>query len=211
MKKQLLSAVMLCTLGVVGCGDNTNNNTDGGTDGGTEAKFNTADKINTFLEGKTLTMTGANIPSHPNGYDEDVNYGSATQCYQSVSMQVAAGTYNVTSVLGTLRDASQPGTRGTCDHDTKSATLNFSTTAVLIENVAADGSCFDVTYTYTGFKQVGRGKITQDGSTVLLELFFEPQATGHRCADGAVGAPGTVTLNGKPFTGNAVQVYTVSQ
>jgi hypothetical protein len=211
MKKQLLSAVMLCTLGLVGCDeDNNNNNSDAGTDAGTEAKYNTVDKINTYLEGKTLTMSGANIPSHPNGYDEDVNYGSATQCYQSVVMQVAAGTYNVTSTLGTLRDASQTGSRGTCDHETKATELKFSTTAVLIENVAADGSCFDVTYTYTGFKQAGRGQISQDGQTVKLELFFEGQATGNRCANGAVGAA-TVTLNGAAFTGNAVQVYTVSQ
>jgi hypothetical protein len=206
MKKQLFSAVMLCTLGLVGCGDDQTGtpNTDTGP------KYNTADKINTYLEGKTLTMTGANIPSHPNGYNEDVNYGSATQCYQSTTMQVAAGVYNVTSVLGTLRDAPQPGNTGTCDHDTKSTELKFSTTAVLIENVAADGSCFDVTYTYTGFKQAGRGQISQDGQTVKLELFFESQATGNRCANGAVGAA-TVTLNGQAFTGNAVQVYTVSQ
>jgi hypothetical protein len=206
MKKQLLSAVMLCTMGLMGCGDDQT----GTPNTETGPKYNTADKINTFLEGKTLTMTGANIPSHPNGYDEDVNYGSATQCYQSTTMQVAAGVYNVTSVLGTLRDAPQPGNKGTCDHDAKATEFKFSTTAVLIENVAADGSCFDVTYTYTGFKQSGRGQISQDGTTVKLELFFEGQASGHRCADGAVGAP-TVTLNKQPFTGNAVQVYTISQ
>jgi hypothetical protein len=204
MKKQLLSAVMLCSLGVVGCGDDQT----GTPNQDTGPKYNTADKISTYLEGKTLTMSGANIPSHPNGYNEDVNYGSATQCYQSVTMQVAAGTYNVTSVLGTLEGAPQPGNTGTCNHDVKSTELKFSTTAVLIENVAADGSCFDVTYTYTGFKQAGRGQVSQDGQTVKLELFFEGQASGHRCANGAVGSS-TVTLNGQPFTGNAVQVYTI--
>ncbi len=34
-------------------------------------------------------------------------------------------------------------------------------------------------------------------------------ATGHRCANGSLGAR-TVTLNGLSFTGNAVQVYTLS-
>lgn len=206
MKKQLLSAVMLGTLGLVGCGGDTT--TPGTTDTG--PKYNTADKISTYLEGKTLTMTGDNIPSFPNGYDEDINYGSATQCYQSVTMKVAGGIYNVTSVLGTLRDAASIGAKGTCDHATKANELNFSSTAVLIENVKEDGSCFDVTYTYTGFKQVGRGQITQDGQTLKLELFFENQATGIRCADGAVGAP-TVIKGGTAFTGNAVQVYTISQ
>ena len=201
MKTKLLSAVV-CVLGLVGCGGGT-------TPPPTNTDINTSkEKIETFLEGKTMVMEGANIPSHPNGYDEDVNYGSATQCYQSVTMKVAGGNYTVTSVLGTLRNAPSAGNRGECDKATKLTELSFTSTAALIENVKTDGSCFDVTYTYTGFKQSGRGKLSADGKTLSVELYFEGQATGHRCADGAVGAK-TVTLNGKAFDGGAVQVYAI--
>ena len=204
MKKQLLAAGMLCTLGLVGCGGSTTT-PPGNTDTG--PKYNTADKISTYLEGKTLEMSGANIPDYPNGFNEDVNYGSATQCYTSVTMAVAGGNYNVTSNLGTLRDTSTKGVQE-CDHATKSNQTSFTSTNVLIENVRADGTCFDVTFTYTGFKQVGRGQVSQDGKTLKLELFFENQATGSRCADGDVGAQ-TVTLNKVAFTHNAVQTYTI--
>lgn len=171
-------------------------------------RFTTPQEIGAYLEGKTLLMTGENIPSHPHGYDEDINYGSATQCYKSVTKQVSDGTHHETLVLGTLRDAPTVGSRGECDHDTASSTLNLSTTSVLIENVQADGSCFDVQFTYPGFRTEGRGSLSQDGLTLSLELFFADQATGIHCADGAVGAR-TVTLNRQPFTGNAVQVYTL--
>jgi hypothetical protein len=77
-----------------------------------------------------------------------------------------------------------------------------------VENVATDGSCFDFTVTYTGFGQEGRGCISPDGKKAILELFFNGQATGHRCADGAVGSSG-VTVNGNAFTGDAVQIYEV--
>lgn len=202
MKKQLLSAVMLCTLGLAGCGDDT---TGPGTDTG--PKYNTADKISTYLEGKTMVMEGANIPSHPNGYSEDLSLGAATQCYVKVNMSVAGGNYRVQSDLGTLRDTGTAGVKE-CDHTTTSGQTDFTSTAVLIENVAQDGSCFDVTFTYPSFKQVGRGQVSQDGKTLKVELFFENQATGARCASGGVGASG-VTLNGKPFTSNAVQTYAI--
>src|SRR5688572_4935687 len=86
MKKKLLSAVVLCALGFVGCGGD-----DGGNQPPPVPTFNTADAIRNWVEGKKLVMEGANIPSHPNGYDEDVNYGSATQCYTKVEMNVASG------------------------------------------------------------------------------------------------------------------------
>ncbi|MGC3999900.1 MAG: hypothetical protein QM767_21650 [Anaeromyxobacter sp.] len=89
------------------------------------------------------------------------------------------------------------------------ATLPFSSTNVLIENVAGNATCFDVTVTYTGFAQEGRGRFLDDGDTLELELFFSGQATGHRCADGAVGEA-TVTLNAAAFTGNAVQTYRIT-
>ncbi|QRN97101.1 hypothetical protein JRI60_50495 [Archangium violaceum] len=203
MKKQLLSAVMLCTLGLVGCGDDTTP-TPGNPDTG--PKYNTADKISTYLEGKTLVMTGDNIPSHPNGYSEDTNLGPNTQCYVLVTMTVAGGQYRVVGDLGTLRETS-PGVQK-CDRTTKSGQSDFTTKTVLIENVKEDGSCFDVTYNFGIFKQMGRGQVSQDGKTLKVELFFENQATGSRCADGEVGAP-TVIFNKQPFTGNAVQTYTI--
>lgn len=203
MKNTLLSALMLGSLCLTACGDDTPDNPQPA-----EQKLDSSEHIQTFLEGKTLTMSGANIPSHPNGLDEDMNLDSATQCYQQVLMKVQAGKYQVASDLGTLRDAPNKYDIGTCDHAAKLTTLNFETTSALIENVAADGSCFDVTYTYPGFTQEGRGSFSADRKTLTLELFFAGAATGHRCAAGAVGSA-TVIQAGKPFTGNAKQVYTI--
>jgi hypothetical protein len=203
MKKMLMSAVVLCALGTVGCGDDTGNGPDQ-----TGPKYNTAEKLATFFEGKTMVMQGDNIPSHPNGFSEDLDLGSVSQCYNKVTLSVAGGNYNAVSIRGTLRDTATSGVKD-CDHATAAGEAgNFTSTAVLIENVKEDGSCFDVTYTYLGFKQEGRGVVSQDGKTVKLELFFEGRATGHRCAAGNVGAQ-TVTHNGTAFTGNAVQTYTV--
>lgn len=203
MKKTLLTAITLCTVGLVGCPNGHDHDHDA------EPQYNTAARINAYLEGKVLKMEGANIPSHPNGFDEDVNYGQATQCYQSVTMTVGAGNYNVVSVLGTLRNAPNVGNRGECDRNTKLTELTFTSRSVLVENVATDGNCFDVSYDYGTFKQEGRGQVSQDGKTLKVELYFGGQATRHRCADGAVGATGVV-LNGAAFTGNAVQTYTIS-
>jgi hypothetical protein len=201
MKKKLLSAVVLCALGFVGCGGEDENNQPPPV-----PTFNTADNIRTWVEGKKLLMEGANIPSHPNGYDEDVNYGSATQCYTKVEMNVSGGNYTVTSTLGTLRDAPTVLSKGVCDHTVAAGNpLNFTSTAVLIE--PADANCFNVSFTYPGFKQVGRGSMSADGKTLSLELFFENDAVGADCASGAVGSK-TVKLKGVDFTGNATQVYT---
>lgn len=204
MKKKLLAAVMLCTLGLVGCGEGET--VDGtGNDNPTPPpakKFDTPAKILAHLEGKTLVMTGDNIPSHPNGYSEDLNLGSYTQCYAKVAMAVNSGIFNVTSDLATVTD-------GACDH-VKATEQTFSTTNVLIENIQGDGECFDVLFTYTSFQQEGRGRISPDGTTVTLELFFKDQAVGIKCADGAVGS-GNITLNKAAFTGNAQQVYLVQQ
>jgi hypothetical protein len=86
--------------------------------------------------------------------------------------------------------------------------LTFDSTAVLFENFKNNGACFDMTATYSAFQQEGRGSISADVKTLTLELFFKDQATGHRCADGDVGAP-TIKLPGAMFTGNAKQVYTI--
>lgn len=174
----------------------------------TAGRFASPSKLMAFLDGKTLNMSGARIPSHPNGYDEDLNFGQATQCYKQVTMRPGSGRVQVVSELGTLNGAPMAGDRGECDHGSLSAQLTFDSTAVLIENVKEDGSCFDFTITYPGFGQEGRGSVDAEGTTLVLELFFKDQATGHRCAAGEVGAP-TVTLSQRMFTGDARQTYTI--
>jgi len=204
MKKKLMTAVVLGALSLVGCGSDT-------TTPQTPAvpKFDTEANIRNYLEGKVLTMEGDNIPGYPNGLDEDVNYGSATQCYQKVQITVSGGNFHVNSNLATLRDAPAVLNKGTCDHAAILGTQNFDSTSFLVENVSADTSCFDITVTYAGFKQVGRGKLAADGKMLTLELYFDGKASGYTCKDGAVGSQ-TVTANSAPFTGNAQQVYVVS-
>lgn len=172
----------------------------------TENPYDTAAKINAYLEGKTLTMAGADIPSDPNGYNENVNFGQATQCYNKTVMMPAAAAWHVESTLGTLSNAPNTGDVGTCEHDKPGTTVMFDSTAILVENVSAD--CFDFTATYVGFGQEGRGSISADGKVLKLEIFFKDQATGHRCGDGAVGAK-SVKLSGADFAGNAVQTYQI--
>lgn len=195
------------SLGLLACGGEDIVVNGGGQ--GTE-RFGSASKLSAYLDGKTLTMQGASIPSHPNGYDEHVNFGQATQCYHRVTMTPLAGRYHVASELGTLMDAPNPGTRGRCEREAMSAELSFDSTAALIENVRGNGACFDFTITYPGFGQEGRGSISADGATLVLELFFKDQAIGHRCGDGDVGAP-TVTLSQAAFTGDARQTYAVTE
>ncbi|MEQ9497781.1 MAG: PHB depolymerase family esterase [Deltaproteobacteria bacterium] len=170
--------------------------------------YSTGSKLNAYLDGKTLMMTGMQIPSHPNGYDENINFGQATQCYQSVMMTPSAGRVTVVSQLGTLMNADEVGDAGSCDHTRLSSELTFVSTAFIINNVRGNGECFDFTVTYPGFAQEGRGTIAEDGSEMTLELFFKDQAVGHRCADGDVG-DATVTLSQNPFMGNALQVYSI--
>jgi hypothetical protein len=203
MKKKLLAAVVLCSLGFVGCGGDTETPTP------TVPKFDTVENIKTHLDGKKLLMEGASIPTHPNGFDEDVNYGASTQCYQTVQITSSGDKFFVHSTLATLKDAPKTLDHGTCDHATVSGTQDFESTSILIENPKADASCFDITVSYNGFSQVGRAKLSEDGKTLTMELFFGGQATGNTCASGAVGSS-TVTLNKAPFTGNAQQVYTVT-
>jgi hypothetical protein len=172
----------------------------------TPPSLGTAAEINTYLAGKSWKMTGADIPSHPNGYDENQNLGAATQCYNETVIATDAN-WIVTSKLGTLTGAPNPGDIGTCDNATAAGSpLTFTSTAILVENVEGNGACFDITATYTGFAQEGRGKFSADGRTMTLELFFATQAVGADCASGDVGSGG-ITLNAAAFTGNAQQVY----
>ena len=170
---------------------------------------NSGDVLNLF-EGRTMIMSAPSVPTHPMGYDENVNFGQATQCINQVTMQVTSGTFRVSTTLGTLEGAPNPEEVGTCDRNAPNGSdLVFDTTAALIENVEPGGGCFDITLTYAGFGQEGRGAISEDQQTVYLELFFRDQALGHRCADGVVG-DSSVMLNQEPFGGNAVQTYSFS-
>lgn len=205
----------LC-LGLAACdGDSTTADAgagDGGVtaDAGTTVRLDSTAKIEAFLTGRTLTMEGSNIPSHPNGYASNTNFGQATQCYNKTIMTYSSGQLSVTTTLGTLTGAPNTGDVGTCDTSTVlGSPLVFASTAVLIENVSGDADCFDISVTYPGFAQEGRGRVAADKQSVILELFFKDQATGHRCAAGAVGAA-TVQLRGAAFTGNAQQVYAVT-
>jgi hypothetical protein len=171
-------------------------------------RFDNAGDIIAFLEGKDMVMEPGDIPTHPNGLDEDVNFGQATQCYNQVLMHYQAGRIQVASKLGTLRNAPNPQDRGECDHAAIASELSFESTAVLIENVRDNGACFDITITYPGFGQEGRGSMAADGSRLVLELFFKDQATGHRCNNGEVGVP-SVQLSGAAFAGDAQQSYQV--
>ncbi len=182
----------------------------GRADAGSGRRIATGADVMALLEGKTLLMDAAHVPSHPNGYDENVNFGQSSQCIHSVRMDVAGGAMTVTTELARLDNAPGAGDRGQCNRNIAAGgNIAFSTTAVLVENVSSGGGCFDLTLTYMGFGQEGRGSISADQRSVSLELFFRDQAVGHRCADGPVGE-GSVTLNQEPFTGNAVQVYAIS-
>lgn len=206
MKKLLFAALALT---VVACGSTTSNG-DAGTD------LSDGTKVLGFLEGKTMVMEGADIPAYPNGFSENVNFGSVTQCYHKTTIQTLDHNFNVATQFGTLQNAPTLYSVGTCDRTTVAGNQSFTSTAVLVDNVQNNADCFDITATYTGFSQEGRGKISADGKTVTLELYFPTKAAGYRCVNGAVGSGslavtaqadgGTATT---PFTGNAQQVYRV--
>ncbi len=178
----------------------------------TALKLDNGARIDAFLEGKTLTMSGTDIPTEPNGIDENRNVGQATQCLHSTEMRVSSGAFSVSTTLAVLSDAPELGNVGSCDRTAPAGNaLAFASTHHLIENVQGNGECFDFTITYPGFAQEGRGRIEADGSVMYMELFFKDTAVGHRCGDGALGELNTVTLNGASFTGNAVQVYRVTE
>lgn len=191
-----------------GGGGTTDAGTGGG--GGTALDLSTPTKILAYLEGTTMVMTGTDIPTDPNGFNENLNFGANTQCYNKVTIATLASNFQVTSDLGQFNAAADGGVVGMCDRTIKANTVSFTSNTVLVENVQGNADCFDITVTYTGFSQAGRGKISADGKTVTLELFFA--ATGNRCADGAVGSTGVMlATSGGPvaFTGNAQQVYRI--
>lgn len=169
--------------------------------------YNTVAAVKAFFNGKTMVMEGSNIPTHPQGADENMNLDAATQCLHKVTIKLNEGpALAITTDFGTLNGAPTKFSVGTCDRTTKTTTLQFTTSAVLIEHVAPDGRCFDITATYLGFAQEGRAMISADGKSAKFELYVQGVATGHRCADGALGS-NTVKLAGQAFTGQAVGTY----
>jgi hypothetical protein len=199
-------ALPVLTLAFAACGSGDGSSGTGAGTTTTGNAYDTADKINNYLDGKKLTMAGTDIPPDPNGYDENINFGQATQCYSSVVMSPASAAWHVASTLGTLDGAPNKGDTGMCDTSKPGQMVSFDANTILVANVSE--TCFDFTATFVGFSQEGRGSISADGKTLELELYFGGQAAGHRCADGAVGAK-TVTIMGMPFSGNAVQTYQV--
>lgn len=195
--KKLATLVALSVLAACG----------GSSDENPPPALTTKEAIATYVDGKTWVMTGADIPSHPNGFSEDLNLGAASQCYQKVTIAILAGTWSTTSDLGTLE-----GEPLACNHAVKSNTLAFASETVALGTDAISGTgeatadCFDILVNYGAFKQEGRGRFSADRETMELELYFENQAVGATCADGDVGS-GITTLNGAAFAGDAVQVY----
>lgn len=175
---------------------------------GASSPFNSIASTKAYFDGKTVVMEGDDIPAAPLGFDENVNLGSSTQCFHRITALLTPGpAFARTSELGTLEGAPSLGSLGACDRNHASGTIiTFETTSVLIENVANDGSCFDITLTFEHFAEQGRGHISADGTLLSLELYVLGQASGHSCAHGAVGSSG-VLINGKPFDGDAVQRF----
>ena len=119
----ILSALLVTS--VVACGDDDEDNT------GSNLRFDTVAKIEAFLDGKTLTMTGNNIPTEPLGFNENINLGAGTQCYNQAVIVVNGTQYTVTSDLGTLQNAPMVNDIGVCDRDSVSTTVSFMSHAVV--------------------------------------------------------------------------------
>lgn len=201
------AAMGVAVMCLAGCGSDP---AGGGSSGEPQATLDTRAKVEGFLEGKALVMTGDDIPSHPNGFSKDQNFAQSTQCYVAVNMVLAGAQFSVDSKLGTLENAPNPGDVGSCNQTKESTSVSFDSTTYVIDNVQGDAECFDFTVTYTGFGQEGRGAISADRKHLDLEIFFSDQAVGMRCADGLPGS-GITTLNGEPFSGDAVQVYAIGE
>lgn len=179
--------------------------------------LSTGAKVLAYLEGKTMVMEGDDIPPFPHGFSENVNLGSATQCYRKTSIRAFDDKWTQTIELGTLQNAPTLYSVGTCDRTTAMAILEpFTSTEILVDHVQGNADCFDITTTFTGFGTEGRGKISSDGKTVTLEIYFFGKVANHRCINGGVGtgvlfvvpqSDGGVSTT--VFTENAQQVYRV--
>lgn len=191
---------------------------DGGpeVDAGPKLDLATGRKILAFLGGKTLVLSGTDLPPFPFGIAESAALGANTQCYRAITTRVANGAFETTVEAGALVGASDGGSR--CDHTTTTATSKYTSTSVLVDNVADNAGCFDLTVDYGAFGEEGRGRLAPDGTWIALELYFTGKAARHRCEDGAVGAGSVELLVGQPdagvgrvlhLSGNSVQVYRI--
>lgn len=209
---------------MVGCDEPVVGNDGGLIDAGVVV-YDTPAKVQAFLSGKTLVMAAADMPTHSNGFSENLYLAGNSQCFNEVKITVSGDfKFTVASKTGTYRsadggvfqseDGGTPavGTLGLCDRSAAGTTLMFNSNTVSIPAVTS-GTCFDIDVPYMGYSQNGRGQISADGKQVKMELFIAGQATSHRCADGAVGAAGVQFKPGAAaattFTGNAVQTYVV--
>lgn len=171
--------------------------------------FGTGRKILAYLEGKTMVMTGPDIPSSPNGLSEAFDLGANTQCYRAITLRMTEGAFTSTVERGRLVPPADGGA-AFCDHTVTTGTAMYNSKAVLVDNVQDNGQCFDITIDYTTFGEEGRGTMSPDGGSVTLELYYRGKATQHRCEDGPVGAPTVHLLVGGapvPFSGDSLEVY----
>jgi len=188
---------------------------DTAVDAGAVLDFSTGRKVLTFLEGRTLVMAGHDIPTYPFGISEVFDLGPETQCYRAVTIRVTNGAFDSTVEAGQL--AALPDGGLACDHTATTSTSIFTSRAVLIDNVADNGGCFDVTVDNGTFGEEGRGRMAPDGTLVTLELYFRGKASRHRCEDGAVGSqvdliigsPGTGAGKVAHPLGDTLQVYRI--
>jgi|SRR5580698_8778043 hypothetical protein len=161
-------------------------------------------------------MTGADIPSDPYGESEDIfEANGKTQCYNQWTIQcVSSGAWSVTVATGTWVGPENAGATGVCDNSEVSGGGSLGTVFVTFSDVHASAACFDITVMNSSgvVGNTGRGSLSADAQTFSLELYVAgtPSApgttTGDTCADGPLGSQ-TVTLNGAPFAGDAVQIY----
>src|SRR5262245_48501328 len=110
----LLNAAMLCIFcGAASCQiDDVYIYRDAGVRVGSAPEVATVGDVYGLLESKTWMMAPADIPSHPNGYDQNINYGQATQCLHEASMIVQNRSFTINSTLGTLKNAPSSGDVG---------------------------------------------------------------------------------------------------
>ncbi len=229
MKTVYGSLMAVVAMLVIACGGGTTPTNDGGTGGGSGGgsggdsgvvdagvKLDTGANILAYLDGKTLTMEGANLPASPNGYPSNVYYGNATQCYKNTVITVADGKLNVHADLGKITDGgvavTTVGQAGLCDTTTTTVYTNSSNSVsfdALGKGVKNNGECFDFSVAYSGgVNQEGRGSVT--ANQLKLEIFFTGQFTGITCADGNPGSA-TIKKGGNAVTLNSVQTYVITK
>ena len=97
----ILAAMLCAGLGTAGCDDDTDDDDADmmvGGEGEGEMTFPNPAAIEGYISGKTLVMAGDDIPSHPNGFSEDLDLGPNTQCYNRVALTFDGGAFNLMNV-----------------------------------------------------------------------------------------------------------------